>query len=142
MNTTSNSVKNIGNNIIQNSDPNIISTEFVKFYYTALDQNPNNLININGEFIYKEHSEYCIQGVTLKGQNNIFARLMELHRRGSNHNINSVDIIPSGSRRINILVTGQIQLDGFNYSFTEYFHLASGKKGSGWWIQSNILRTL
>ena len=135
-------IDNTGNNVIQTSDPIAISNNFVTFYYTAIDQNPNNLVNSNGEFIYKEHSEYCIQGVTLKGQNNIFNRLMELHSRGSKHNINSIDIIPSGSRRINIVVTGQIQLDGFTYSFTEYFHLASGKKGSGWWIQSNILRTL
>jgi len=142
MNTTDNTDNNIGNNVMQNSDPILIAKNFVTFYYTCIDQNPNGLIDGNGQFLYREHSEYCIQGTLLKGPQNIFTRLSELHNRGSIHNISSVDVIPSGSRRINIVVTGQIQLDGFTYAFTEYFHLASGKKGSEWWIQSNILRTL
>ena len=141
MNTISNS-NTKGNNINQKIDPLVIATNFVNYYYQSIDKNPNGLINNNGEFIYKEKSEYCIQGQIIKGQTNIFNRLVELNRRGSSHKINSIDVITSGSRRLNILACGQIQLDGFLYNFTEYFHLANGKKSDNWWIQSSIIRTI
>jgi len=144
MNTISNSENNNykGNNINQKIDPTIIANNFVNYYYQSIDTNPNNLINGKGQFIYKEKSEYCIQGLMLKGQTDIFNRLVELNKRGSKHKINSIDVITSGSRRLNILVCGQIQLDGFLYNFTEYFHLANGKSSDDWWIQSSIIRTI
>lgn len=142
MNTTDNTNSNIGNNVMQNEDPLLIATNFVTFYYACIDQSPNGLIDRNGQFLYKKYSEYCIQGTIIKGQQNIFTRLSELHNRGSKHNVNSIDVLTSGSRRLNIMVTGKIELDGFIYNFTEYFHLASGKKEGEWWIQSNIIRTL
>ena len=132
----------IGNNINQKVNPSEIATNFVNFYYSSLDININNLIDANGKFIYKNNSEYCIQGLVFKGPNDIFNKIRELNQRGCVHNINSIDVVTSGSRRLNIVVTGKIQLDGFLYTFTEYFHLASGKNNGEWWIQSDILRTL
>ena len=108
----------IGNNINQKVNPSEIATNFVNFYYSSLDININNLIDANGKFIYKNNSEYCIQGLVFKGPNDIFNKIRELNQRGC------------------------IQLDGFLYTFTEYFHLASGKDNGEWWIQSDILRTL
>ena len=131
-----------GYNINQKVDYNIIASNFVNFYYHNLDTNLSNLIDVNGKFIYKGNSEYCIQGQIIKNQEQIYARLLELNKRGCAHNVHSIDVVTSGSRRLNILVTGQIKLDDFLYSFTEYFHLASGKKENEWWIQSDILRTL
>ena len=132
----------IGDNINQKINPVTIATNFVNYYYTALDTNLNSLIDVNGKFIYKNNSELCIQGVLSKGTDQIYQKIVELHKRGCKHKINSLDVVTSGSRRLNILVTGQIQLDGFVYSFSEYFHLASGKKEGDWWIQSDIIRTL
>jgi len=132
----------IGNNINQKANYNNIAYNFIQFYYDSLDKNLNNMFDINKNFIYKETSEFCLQGVLTKGGEKIYSKLLELNQRGCQHKINSVDVVTSGSRRLNILVSGQIQLDGFTYSFTEYFHLASSKKENNWWIQADILRTL
>ena len=132
----------IGNNINQKIDFNVIATQFVTFFYNSLDININNLIDVNGKFLYKDNSEMCIQGIMVKGPEQIYQKIIELHNRNCHHNVDSIDVVTSGSRRLNILVTGRIQLDGFIYAFTEYFHLASGKKEGEWWIQSDIIRTL
>ena len=132
----------IGNNINQKTDYTQIATNFVNFYYNSLDTNVNNLIDVNGKFLFKNNSEMCIQGCLSKGEEQIYHKIIELNNRGCQHQVDSIDVVTSGSRRLNILVTGRIQLDGFLYAFTEYFHLASGKKEDEWWIQSNIIRTL
>lgn len=133
---------NLGNNINQKTDFNITASQFVTFFYNSLDTNINNLIDINGKFLYKDNSEMCIQGIIVKGPEQIYQKIIQLHNRNCSHTVDSIDIVTSGSRRLNILVTGRIQLDGFIYAFTEYFHLASGKKEGEWWIQSDIIRTL
>ncbi|VVU95230.1 Nuclear transport factor 2 (NTF2) domain [seawater metagenome] len=123
-------------------DPHVLSIEFVKFYYTYLKSNPNLLIDSTGNFLFKDRSVYKIQGKDYVGQECILNTLINLKARGVNHEISNIDVLQSGLRRINILVTGKMFLDGFTYNFTEYFHIGCVKKNSDWFIQSSILRTL
>jgi hypothetical protein len=125
-----------------NYDPNIVGVEFVKYFYNCIDNNPTLLVDSIGNFLFRERSTYKIQGADILGPENIMQTLINLKQRGIQHEISNIDILSSGLRRLNILVTGKMNLDGFHYSFTEYFHIGCGKKKSEWFIQSSILRTL
>ena len=124
-----------------NIDQIALGIEFVKFYYNSIDNNPMTLIDSSGNFLFRDRSVFKIQGEDILGQQLILNTLINLKDRGMKHYIKNIDVLSSGLRRINILVTGEIFLDGYKYSFTEFFHIGCGKKNSNWFIQSNILRT-
>ncbi len=119
-----------------------LGNEFVNFYYNSIDTNPMLLVDSLGNFLFRERSTFKLQGQDIQGQQTILDTLISLKNRGMKHFIKNIDVLTSGQRRINILVTGEILLDGYKYTFSEFFHIGCVKKDSNWFIQSNILRTI
>jgi hypothetical protein len=125
-----------------NIDQIALGNEFVKFYYNSIDSDAMLLVDSLGNFLFREGSIFKLQGQDIQGQQNILNTLINLKNRGVKHTIKNVDVLSSGHRRINILVTGEMLLDGYKYTFSEFFHIGCVKKDSNWFIQSNILRTI
>ena len=138
-NTLHQNDKNINKQIIINKN-NELAMEFIKFYYNMIKTNPSLLVDSDGQFLYKDQSIYKLQGQDIINPNNILQTLINFKNRGINHNIKNIDIISMGSRRIEILVTGLLIIDGQTYNFSEVFNIACGNKNSNWWILTNILR--
>jgi len=141
MNILQQTEKDNNKQIIINKN-NHIAVEFIKFYYNVIKTNPSLLVDSNGQFLYKEQSIYKLQGQDIKNQKNILETLIDFKNRGINHNIRNIDTISVGSRRIEILVTGLLIIDGITYNFSEVFNIACGNKNSNWWILTNILRII
>ena len=123
-----------GNNIIQKIDYDKLAKQFIEFFYNKWVLTPKDLLS--GDII-NDDSKLKYNNETFKGIHFV-EQLFKIHEGTLNSieilNCNSLD---SGSRRIDILVNGNVQKDQLKISFTQHFLLIY--KNKSWKIQNSIL---
>ena len=123
-----------GNNIVQKIDYQQLAKQFIDFYYNKWTTNPLDFLT-NG----------CIFQSTKMNYNNkiligaeIIKEMINFHSNGQisfeSINCNALD---SGSRRIDIMASGNISQNGTLYKFSQYFLILF--QDNSWKIQNSIL---
>jgi hypothetical protein len=123
-----------GNNIVQKIDYQQLAKQFIDFYYNKWTTNPLDFLT-NG----------CIFQSTKMNYNNkiligaeIIKEMINFHSNGQisfeSINCNALD---SGSRRIDIMASGNISQNGTRYKFSQYFLILF--QDNSWKIQNSIL---
>ena len=125
----------MNNNIVQKIDYQQLSKEFVNYFYTNWASAPNTYIQSKA---FSEYSRLKVDDTIYSG-NNFIKYLIE---KSTNLKIDIIkfNCIDSGSRRIDINVTGYILKDNIKYIFSQYFLLAHLK--DNWTIQNSILNII
>ena len=119
---------------------NNISADFVKFYYENLNKkNYNEILHLIKNYSMTSFDKNKFTGNQMS---ELFKKYQEMNLTFT---INDFDSLHSGSRRINIIVTGIVHFlqddQLMQRNFTEYIHLASGKPGE-FWIQTSIFKLI
>jgi len=118
--------KQSGTNIVNKIDYNKIGFDFVKFYYKSINTVkpivPYLRLSSVFKFSNKEHD---------------YSKLPELFEQLKKYtfNVDKIEVLPSGSRRLDIMVFGNITGSG---NFSQYFLLCNEKEQT-WYIKSSIL---
>lgn len=118
--------KKTGYNIINLVDVAKISKDFVDFYYTNLKKNPDELIKSG---ILQDITTYKFNNLKYNGHE-LLKLLSSL--RENNYDINHIEFIDSGSRRLDILVVGKYH----DKIFSQSFGLCHK---NGWFIKNSVL---
>ena len=122
-------------------DTQKVVDQFINYYYKILNEkNFEELLKF-----YKQYTEINFEGIIYRGE-----ELKKLFYLLSTNNIiyqmNSMDYLMSGNHRINILITGTIQIGEIIKNFSEYLHFGTCKDKKtneyGYWIQSSIFRSI
>lgn len=120
-------------NFIKDDQKTVINfaSQFIKFYYDNLNSKNYNQIMVH----IKNFTIFSFQKERYTS-NNILTYFNQLQQKNCQfHNI-KFDTLHSGSRRVNILVTGTMSYNnGFNtvsQQFSEYLHIATGKNDEIW----------
>ena len=108
--------------------------DFLAFYYNAWNTHDFSSLGT----MYRDWSEVMANGTVYKGSD-IQTLFHMISKQNPQYQIDHMDFLLCGARRVNIVVTGKIQIDTSVSNFTEYIHLGSLK--SKYWIQSSILRS-
>jgi hypothetical protein len=125
--------KNNGDNIIQKINIQKTVTDFVDFYYSNLNTNPNNLASST---ILREYSSIKYNGKKCSGKD-YFELINTFFKNGVNMNPTNFEFIDSGSRRIDISLIGIATDKSVRKQFTQTFLLSHNKQG--WFIKNSIL---
>tara|TARA_B100000768_G_scaffold180254_1_gene199719 strand:- start:282 stop:716 length:435 start_codon:yes stop_codon:yes gene_type:complete len=123
--------KNNGDNIIQKINIKKTVTEFVNFYYSNLNTNPNQLVSSN---VLREYSSIKYDGIKYSGKE-YFELVCNFFKNNIKMKPTKVDFIDSGSRRIDISLLGTATNN--NKQFTQTFLLSHNNKG--WFVKNSIL---
>jgi hypothetical protein len=123
-----------GNNIVQKIDYQQLAKQFVDFYYNKWTTNPLDFLT-NGCIFQATKMNY--NNKILKGAE-IIQEMINFHSNGQisfeSINCNALD---SGSRRIDIMASGNISQNGTLYKFSQYFLIVF--QDNSWKIQNSIL---
>ena len=117
-----------------------ITEQFLKFYYTQLNSKDFSQILPH----LRDYTIFSSQKIRYRGQEimNYFSKLKE-----SNATFDKIDYdtLHSGAKRINVLVTGEINYlnNGLitKSNFSEYIHFGSDSNGNIW-IQTSMFKIL
>ena len=121
-----------GDQINQKVDVNKIGMDFIQFYFEKFTKSPDELINSG---LFKPHSRIKFKDNTFKGESLInFIKQTGLN---STIHINDIQILDSGGRRIDILISAKINKDMIVHNFNQYFTLANIK--DQWFIHNSLL---
>lgn len=123
--------KNNGDNILHKINVNDVVNEFIKFYYTSFNTNPDNIINNIREFSTLKYSNQKYDGKKFYNKVCIF------HKQQVRMLPKNVEFIDSGSRRIDISVTGVASDNKLSKNFSQTFLISHSK--DGWYIKNSIL---
>lgn len=122
-------VEKTGYNINNRIDIEMVVGEFINYYFVNFN-NVNTLIE-NG--IIKDYT-------TIKYENDKYTgetlKLFFSNFQGTQFNINKINFLESGSRRIDIIVFGQMINGNFNVSFCQTFVLCNNS--DSWFIKNSI----
>tara|TARA_B110000977_G_scaffold201234_1_gene294894 strand:- start:12585 stop:13025 length:441 start_codon:yes stop_codon:yes gene_type:complete len=124
---------NNGNNIIQKIDIKQTVDNFIAFYYSSLNTNPNQLASSN---VLRGYSSIKYDGVKHSGKE-YFDLVCNFFKNNIKMNPIKVDFIESGSRRIDISLIGAASNKIDNKQFTQTFLLSHNEKG--WFVKNSIL---
>ncbi len=129
--------ENINKNVFQENS-NEILTQFINHYYSCLNQK-----NFNGIFkFYKDFTKIKFDSVEYKGDSieNLYKKI---DLNNILYTIDSYDYLMSGNHRMDILVSGKIQInENETKCFTEYVHFGSCKNNEiGYLIYSSIFKS-
>ena len=115
-----------GVNIVNKIDYNKVGIEFVQFYYKNINTIQPIVPYLRQSTIFKFNSE-----------EHAYSKLPTLfdQLKKYTYNIEKVEVLPSGSRRLDIMVSGNITGSG---KFSQYFLLCNEKEQQ-WYIKSSIL---
>jgi hypothetical protein len=118
--------KDSGTNIVNKIDYNKIGTEFVKFYYTNINTVQPIVPYLRQSSVFKFSNE-----------EHSYSKLPALFEQLKKYtfNVKKIEVLPSGSRRLDIMVFGNITGSG---NFSQYFLLCNEKEQQ-WYIKSSIL---
>jgi hypothetical protein len=123
-----------GNNIVQKIDYQQLAKQFIDFYYNKWTTNPLDFLT-NGCIFQATKMNY--NNKILKGVE-IIQEMINFHSNGhisfESINCNALD---SGSRRIDIMASGNISQNGTLYKFSQYFLILF--QDNSWKIQNSIL---
>ena len=115
-----------GINIVNKIDYNKVGRDFVQFYYKNINTVQPIVPYLRQSTIFKFNSE-----------ENAYSKLPALFDKLKKYtyNIEKVEVLPSGSRRLDIIVSGNIT--GAS-KFSQYFLLCNEKEQQ-WYLKSSIL---
>lgn len=121
-----------GDQINQKVDVNKIGMDFIQFYFEKFTKSPDELITSG---LFKPHSRIKYKGNTFKGETLInFIKQTGLN---CTIHINDIQILDSGGRRIDILISAKIKKNMVIHNFNQYFTLANIK--DQWFIHNSLL---
>jgi len=123
---------NTGEQINQKVDVNKIGMDFIQFYFEKFTKSPDDLITSG---LFRPHSRIKFKGNVFKGE----SLLNFIRETGINStvHINDIQILDSGGRRIDILVSAKINRNMIIHNFNQYFTLANIK--NEWFIHNSLL---
>jgi hypothetical protein len=115
-----------GINIVNKIDYDKVGNDFVQFYYKNINTVQPIVPYLRQSTIFKFNSE-----------ENAYSKLPALFDKLKKYtyNIEKVEVLPSGSRRLDIMVSGNITGAG---KFSQYFLLCNEKEQQ-WYLKSSIL---
>ncbi len=135
-------IEKTGYNINNKIDVVATGRKYIDYFYYNWNNNILKLIEDNfikdyTKFQYKDNT-YCSQQfidfLTSSQKNNILSKMK----------IKEIQIMPSGSRRMDILVSGIMMDDNkITSAFTQYFLIVSEPKSpENWFLQNTILNEI
>lgn len=111
---------------------NEIACDFVNWFYDKLDEKDEPIDNM---FKSKSTMTFCDEECA--GEN-IIVKYNEICENNTVHKVEQVIADPDGSRRINVLVVGNVSIDNHEpQKFTQYFQLC-WLKNDGYWIKDTM----
>ena len=120
-----------------NNKYNKIVSEFLQFYFINI--NKYNWSNL--ETLLKSHSVINFDNEEVKGINNIKYFFLNIFSKNIKFNFNKLSFTKCGTRRFNILISGNIINPNNNIiKYTQYFFLALGNDKK-YWLNTSILQT-
>lgn len=125
------STAKLGNNINQKIDTNLYGTEFIKYFYTNWSTNLQELLN---KKIINEHTKIKFKKVKYQKED-LIKFLTQINNEGVVFNIIDYEISDSGSRKIDILVNGEITVNNNTNEFTQTLLIANNKY---WFLQNSL----
>lgn len=125
--------KNNGDNIVQKIDISTIVNEFINFYYTSFNSNPQDFINHN---MIREYSSLKYSGDKYNGEN-FFNTIINFRNNNVEMIPKSMEFMDSGSRRIDISIIGVASDNKQSKNFSQTFLISHTK--DGWYIKNSIL---
>ena len=121
-----------GNNIIQKIDYQLLAKQFVDFFYTKWVSAPTEFT-----MIFFEKSKMNLNGKILLGIDIVNELILIQNNTNLQIQYDSMHALDSGSRRIDIMVNGNIEKNHIKYKFSQYFLIIFQDKT--WKIQNSIL---
>jgi hypothetical protein len=123
-----------GDNIIQKIDYHQLAQNFVNFFFAKWSTNPLEF-GTNGLFF--EKSKMNLNGNILSGAD-IVKEMINMANGGDLvFSVNKVQALDTGSRRVDILVTGTMIKNGVKYNFSNYILIIY--QNETWKIQNSII---
>lgn len=123
--------KNNGDNILHKINANDVVNEFINFYYTSFNTNPDNIINNIREF-----STLKYDGNKYDGKE-FYNMICTFYKQQVKMLPKNIEFIDSGSRRIDISVIGVAADNKLSKNFSQTFLISHSKEG--WYIKNSIL---
>lgn len=132
-------VEKTGYNINQLTDTKKVSEDFINYFYCKWSSNPSEMITDN---IIKKYTNFLYKSIKYDYEN--FIKFMNDSKNLlKNIDIKNKEILQSGSRRLDICVTGTFHFTETTINFCQYFLLVSEPKNPlNWYIQNSILNEL
>jgi hypothetical protein len=132
-------VEKDGYNINQLTDTNKVGIDFIQYFYTNWFNNPNIMKEQN---IIKSYTKF-----QYKGEKHDMEKFLEFLRLSKNKLVNielkNKEIMQSGSRRLDICVTGVFKFENTCTNFCQYFLIVSEPKSpNNWFLQNTILNEI
>jgi len=123
-----------GKNIVNKIDFDSLSKQFVDFFYINWQTG-----NLEIKNVINNYSRIKYNKIIFTTSEDIIKMLFTIAMKGINIQINDVNTLESGSRRIDIMVNGYITDISTNtkHTLTQYFLLAN--QDNSWKIQNSIL---
>jgi len=123
-----------GDNIIQKIDYHQLAQNFVNFFFAKWATNPLEFVT-NGLFF--EKSKMNLNGNILSGAD-IVKEMINMANGGDLvFSVNKTQALDTGSRRVDILVTGTMIKNGVKYNFSNYILIIY--QNETWKIQNSII---
>jgi hypothetical protein len=119
------------NSVLKKFDYKVISNDFINFFYSSWNLQPNNLASV-----LNDYSTLCFKDIKYKGPNAL--KCFVDMKNGDLFSINQSwwNALESGTRRIDILATGNVTKGLIKYNFVQQFTLAHN---DSWRIHNSIL---
>lgn len=132
-------IEKTGYNINQLIDTKKIGNDFVNYFYSKWIINPYELITDN---IVKNCTNFLYKSTKYDYQNFI-TFMYDSKSLLKNIEIQNIEILQSGSRRLDICVSGNFHFNDHPQKFCQYFLLVSEPKNTkNWFIQNTILNEI
>lgn len=112
-------------------DYNMISRQFCQYYYTNVDAKNSEIVKL-----YKNFSGMNFNGEEYKGES-IVGKYKQIYSNNTKHIIQQIQAVPDGSRRINVMVIGDVRVNDQQRKFTQYFHLC-WLGDESYWLKDTI----
>jgi hypothetical protein len=121
----------IDNGILKKNNYKVIASDFVNFFYTTWNTQPANLFSV-----LNDYSKLCFKDNIHRGM--FILSFFHDIKNGEPFSITHSwwNALESGSRRIDILVTGNVMKGLVKYNFVQQFTLAHN---DSWKIHNSIL---
>ena len=132
-------VEKTGYNINQLTDINKVGEDFINYFYNNWKINPTQMEFDN---IIKKCTNFQYKGVKYN-----YSELIEFMNQSKKRLVNievlNKEILQSGSRRLDICVTGVFRFNELNLNFCQYFLIVSEPKSpTSWFLQNSILNEI
>ena len=125
-----------GDQINRKVDIQLVGKQFLNFYYDNWINNPNQLFNSG---VIRNHTRLKFNDV-IYTQDLLANFIYTTKEKGISFKINSIQIMDSGARRCDILVSGKVRESKDSqetFNFSQYFTIANNKEN--WFLHNSLL---